>query len=82
MPAWFFGPGIAGRPVCSLGDTAGEQLDLEPEKETSSPRPKEETMKRETGLTENYREYCDTGAASGQSVCGQSDGECDDECCC
>ncbi len=32
-------------------------------------------MKRETGLTENYRGYCDTGAASGQSICGQTVGE-------
>jgi hypothetical protein len=32
-------------------------------------------MKWITGLTENYKEYCDTGAASGQSMCGQTTGE-------
>ena len=32
-------------------------------------------MNRVVGLTENYEEYCDTGAASGQSACGQTAGE-------
>ena len=32
-------------------------------------------MNRVVGLTENNEEYCDTGAASGQSACGQTAGE-------
>ena len=32
-------------------------------------------MKREVGSMENYKRYCDTGAASGQSACGQTAGE-------
>jgi hypothetical protein len=35
----------------------------------------EEAMKRTDGLTEDYGKYCDTGAASGQSECGQTAGE-------
>ena len=42
----------------------------------------EETMKGTTGLTEDYGKYCDAGAASGQSACGQTGDECDDWCCC
>ncbi len=32
-------------------------------------------MEKIIGLPENYKGYCDTGAASGQSVCGQTTGE-------
>lgn len=36
---------------------------------------KEETMERKVGTTESYGKYCDAGAASGQSACGQTTGE-------
>jgi len=39
-------------------------------------------MEGRVGLTEDYGKYCDTGAASGQSACGQTTDECDDWCCC
>jgi len=32
-------------------------------------------MEGRVGLTEDYGKYCDTGAASGQSACGQTTGE-------
>ena len=31
-------------------------------------------MEGTLGLKEKYEKYCDTGAASGQSVCGQTSG--------
>jgi len=39
-------------------------------------------MEGRVGLTEYYGKYCNTGAASGQSACGQTTDECDDWCCC
>jgi hypothetical protein len=54
------------------GKQLANDLVSTPEKETSSPRQKEETMERTIGSKEKY---CDTGAASGQSDCGQTTGE-------
>ena len=50
-------------------------MDLDMNSGSSGAEIKDETMEGTLGLTEKYGKYCDTGAASGQSACGQTSGD-------